>query len=527
VITLTLTKKQKLDKIKESFDLFAKNFIYIVNTQNKTVPLKLNLAQEELTGLMDSNRYIIVNKARRAGVSTMMLGRAMYEAVTKPNQSILIVSYEGDSAKALFNTLKFMNDHLPREKYPDTFPATKRDNKNELLLENGSRIVCAVSGYKDIGRGSSFTWAHLSEFAFYSNQEEQILSIEQALVDKGRISIETTSNGISNFYYTLYQKSKRGNSKYKSYFIPWFHPFYKESKKNEYDEAEAWYKSKYRKRLSQKDLEGDEIRLFEQGADLRQLMWRDYKLQDIKIEDFYQEYPSNDMESFISTNKSVFDQNKVLERLNYTMPELDKKKITNLPDIVARYIGKELKVYHNYNKNKRYYAGIDVAHGNGNGDDSTITIIDEEGKEVLSFGCNHLAVYKFADVAYEVLMWYGQPFTAIERNNVGIVLIEKMRDEKFYMNLYKEKLFDQKGSRRHQLGFTTTQVSKPILLEKFKEQFERGLLLINDKETLEQMQIYQNIGGKTGNKQGVGKHDDKVISMALSSLAKDTNKWYV
>lgn len=524
-MTVALTKKQKLDIIMNDFEKFALNFIKIVNTQNEVVSFKLNKAQEELSDLMKFNRYTISNKSRRAGISTLMLAKAIFESVTKKNQSILIVSYEGDSAKALFNTLKFMNDNLPRDKYPDLFPKTRRDNKNELLLWNGSRVVCAVAGYKDIGRGMSLTWAHCSEFAFWGNQEEQLLSIEQALVDKGSISIETTSNGVGNYYYTLYQKSKRGNSKYKPYFVPWYHPFYKESKKNEYDEAEQWYKAKYGKRLSKADLEGDEKRLYEQGATLKQLMWRHYKLQDMQIEEFFQEYPSNDMESFISTNKSVFDQNKVLERVNYITPPIDKKELLDVPESLQKYIGKELYIFHEYNPKKRYYAGIDSAHGNGQGDSSTITIVDDEGIEAASFGSNKLAIYKFARVCNDLLRYYGQAFTAIERNNVGIVLIEKLRDDYLYMNLYKEKLFDQKGRRRLQLGFTTTLSSKPILIEKFKEQFELGYISLNDKETLEQMQIYQLKDGKMGNK-GTG-HDDKVISAALSVIAKLENKWYV
>ncbi|GAA0432608.1 hypothetical protein GCM10008983_06500 [Lentibacillus halophilus] len=524
---MAVTKKQKLQKIFNSFELFAKNFIYIVNTQNQEQQMTLNLAQQEINDLMKDNRYLIINKARRAGISTMMLAKAIFQACTQPNSNILIVSYEGDSAKALFNQLKFMNDNLPRDKYPNLFPETKRDNKQELLLTNGSRVVSTVAGYKDIGRGMSISWAHLSEYAFYSNQKEQLLSIEQALIDKGRISIETTSNGISNHYYRLYNQAKRGNSKYKNYFIPWFHPFYRESKKGEYDEAEAWYKAQTGDRLRYKDLNEEQRRLYEQNANLRQLMWREYKLQDMKLEDFFQEYPSNDMESFISTNKSVFDQNKVLERLKYVMPDIPLNELSDVPGSLQRYIGKELKIFHEYNPKKYYYAGVDVSHGGG-GDSSTCTIIDDEGVECASFGSNKLPVYQFADVLHELLMWYGQPFTAIERNNVGIVLLEKMREEYHYQNLYKEKLFDQKGKRKSQLGFTQTVSSKPVLLEKFKENFERGYILLNDVESLEQMQIYQNLGGqKMGNKQGEQNHDDKVISCSLANLAKDQNKWYI
>ncbi|UOR12187.1 DNA packaging protein [Halobacillus amylolyticus] len=520
------TTKQKLKKIMSSFELFSKNFIKIVNPQNEVVPFKLNKAQQELTEMINNDRFLIVSKSRKAGVSTKMIARAVYECVTKPNQLVLIVSYESDSAKNLFELIKFMNNHLPREKYPSLFPATKRDNRDELILENGSKIVSTVAGHKDIGRGMSPTWVHLSEFSFYGNQEKQLLSIEQSLVDNGRISIESTSNGLGNYYYRLWQRSKRGQSKYKPYFIPFYHELYRDLKKNELNEAESWHKQFFGERLSKKDLDEDEQALLDNGCNLRFLMWRRFKLQDMQLEEFYQEYPSNDMESFISSGNNVFDQNKILQRTNHLMPPINKNELSELPDSLQRYLGKELLIYHTYDRKMKYYAGIDVATASsGTGDYSTITILDEEGIEACSFASNKLPVYKFGLVANDLLRHYGQAFTAIERNNVGIVLIEKLRDDYNYLNLYKEKLFDQKGKRKKQLGFTTTKSSKPILIEKFKENFELGYILLNDKETLEQMQIYQIQDGKMGNK-GNG-HDDKVISAALSVLARLENKWYI
>ena len=69
--------------------------------------------------------------------------------------------------------------------------------------------------------------------------------------------------------------------------------------------------------------------------------------------------------------------------------------------------------------------------------------------------------------------------------------------------------------------------TKEILITDFKEQFERGLMNINCKETLEQMQIFVENSGKLGNKRGNENHDDLVIGSALAVQGIRANKWYV
>src|SRR5690606_9513845 len=153
---------------------------------------------------------------------------------------------------------------------------------------------------------------------------------EQSLMkgDKSQLTIETTSNGIGNKYYELFMSAYKGNSKYRAMFIPFFHELYKKQFKNDHDEAEKWFKLDNKgKRLSVAELEPDEKVLHDMCANLRLVMWRRYKLLDMDLHDFQQEYASNPMESFISTGLSVFDQSKVLERLGYVIPSLEKKDV--------------------------------------------------------------------------------------------------------------------------------------------------------------------------------------------------------
>ncbi|WP_026678702.1 DNA packaging protein [Fictibacillus gelatini] len=524
---MRLTKKQKIEKILGDFKLFAKNFIKIVDNNGDLVPFVLNEQQEEFINGM--TKFNIIAKARQGGFSTVALAFCLFSACVKSNTKYLIVSYKSDSSKELFERLKMMNYHLPREKFPDVFPDTKRDNRDELLLSNGSLIRCVVAGNKDVGRGSTFEWIHLSEYAFYDNQEKTLLSCEQSLAKSptSRLVIETTSNGVGNNYFKLFMSAYKGNSKYKAFFVPFFADLYKKQFKADHDEAERWHKAYYGKRLMEKDLEEDERTLFKMGANLRFLMWRRWKLMDMQLEEFYQEYPSNPMESFISSGESVFNPALVLERIKYILSPLPKKEVENdIPQELRRYLGKQLFIYHLPKSNKRYFGGVDTATGGG-GDSSTITIINSDGEEVCTFVHNKVPVYEFAEIVNTLGKYYNYAFLCIERNNVGTPLLERLRKEKGYMNLYKQKIFNQRGQKVMQLGWQTSSTTKSILIQDYKEIFEKGLILIHTKEILEQMQIYVEKDKKYGNKGGNENHDDLVISAALSVQAMKANKWYV
>lgn len=529
--TKQLTKQEKLQLIMDDFKLFSKNFIFIVDNNGDKINFLLNPQQQEFNDLLEKNRYLIISKSRQGGFSTYALGRALWQAIRFENSNILIVSYKQDSSMALFEKLKMMNRDLDqfREKYgTKVFPATKRDNRNELLLENGSRITCVVAGNKDVGRGSTYSMIHLSEFAFYQNQEKQLLSAEQALAKgTGKLVIETTSNGF-NFYQKLFMSAWKGDSKYKAFFVPFYASLYKEQFRAEHDEAEKWFKETNKgDRLREKNLEPDEKILYEKGANLRFLMWRRYKLLDMTLQEFYQEYPSNPMESFISTGQSVFDQSKVLERLNYILEPLSTNEVySQLPDVLKPYINRGLYIYKLPKKGIKMFGGVDTASGSG-GDYSTVTIFDNDNEQVLSFYHNKVPVYLFAEIVDAIGKWCNYAYLAIERNSYGLPLIERLRKDYEYMNLLKQKVFDQKGKKKLQLGWTTTNTSKSILISDFKEQFERGLINIHCKETLQQMQIFQEVDGKLNNKKGEGNHDDMIIANALAVQAMKQNKYYV
>ncbi|GAB7386166.1 hypothetical protein BSNK01_00010 [Bacillaceae bacterium] len=325
----------------------------------------------------------------------------------------------------------------------------------------------------------------------------------------------------------MYAKAKRGESKYKAFFFPFYASAYQKQFKYDIDLAEKWYRNNNKgRRLSKNDLDKEELALYEQGCNLRMLMWRRYVLQDREKNEFYQEHPATDTQAFISTGESVFDQGKILERLNYLTDPLSKDELSDLPEVLKPYVGKSLFIFHLPKSGKRYYGGVDVSSGSGS-DLSAVTIIDEDGEQVASFYNNKVAVFEFAKIVDALGKYFNYAFLCVERNGFGLPLLERLRKDYGYLNLFKMRTFDSKGKKKTQLGWTTSHVTKSIMVADGKEMFELGLVNINCRETLEQMQIFVEKDGKTGNKRGEGNRDDCVISYLLACQAWKTRKYYV
>lgn len=525
-VSKKISTQKKLEKINASPELWLKNFVKISTNNGDYIPFQINAQQKYFVDNMI--RFNVISKARQIGFTTLSLGLCLHYAVTRPRTNYMIVSYKQESSTLLFETLKDMNASLPRGKFP--FPDVIENNRGKLRFNNGSSITLATAGGKDIGRGATFEYILLSEFAFYGNQEKTLLSSEQALAKSttSKIVIETTSNGF-NYYQKVFMNAYRGNSKYKAFFFPFYSSAYKEQFKIEYDEAELWYiEDNNHRRLSKNDLEQDEIPLVEGGANLRQIMWRRWKLLDMSLNDFYQEFPSTPNESFISSGNNVFDTSKIVERLRYAPDPMNENELKTITHTLLRYVGKGLKIYQLPVKNARYYGGVDTASGSG-ADNSTMTIMSADGVEVCSFASNKVPVYEFARVVNDLGKFYNYTFLVVERNSFGTPILERLRKEYNYLNLYKHKRFNQQtGKKQMLLGWNTDNVSKNIMITDLKERFELDMIVINDKDTLEQMQIFvEKTNGGTGNSGGHKNHDDSVISLGLAVQGIKTNKWYV
>jgi len=524
-----LTKEEKLRRINANPALWLKNFVKI-DYNGQLVPFVLTPEQQHFVDNMD--RYNIILKPRQIGFSTLLLGLILYYCFQFENYNVLLLAHTEDTTQYLFTRLKLMYESIP-DKYRIGF---RKNNEMELFLENNSRIAirtASASKGQGIGRGYSLNLIHLSEFAYYDEKIQDVIlsSIENSLVknENSRIFIESTAKGLNHFY-DLFKDSMAGNSRYKPFFYNWFCESMKKQYQFEYQLAKEWYKKgSLIKHLYDDEMDEAEKKLYELGASKVQLMWRRWKLTNISEEKFKEDFPSTWQEAFVSTQESVFDQKQISDRLLYIPEPLKANEVNDLPDILYPYLNKSLFIYKLPKPKEMYFAGVDTASGlSKEGDLSAMSILDSSGEQVAVFYKSGLPVYKFANIVNALGDYFNYACLMIERNSFGLDLINRLKREIGYLNLNKTKKWDKTTGRKTlEIGWHTDSVNKSKLIQDFKESFEEGVILINDRETLQQMQIYMEKDGKLGNVRGKNNYDDLVMAVALSIQSLKSGRYYV
>lgn len=531
----SLSTAEKLEIINADPVLWSANFVKIIDNNNNQIPFVFNEAQKHFW--KNHGRFNVINKTRQLGMSTMMLCLMLYFSHQIPNSDYLMIADKGENTQNLFQRLKNMYDTIP----DNVRVGQRRSNKYELLLENGSRISVQTAGNKEIGRGFSCQIIHLSEFAFWQSdiQERAIISLEASLLKNPAafLCIESTANGVGDKYYDIFTGAEKGNNKYNSFFYGWGDEIgtkcHRKMFKYEIEEATEWVKATNHGQMilaNKLYMTPEELKIYNNyNVTVKQICWRRYKMSGIGEDAFNQEFPLSSAHAFIQSDKGYFSAVDITERYKYLPKPLSIIEIgKDLPESVAQYYGKGLYIYQPWQRNEQYWGGIDTAAGLKL-DHSTITILDSSGEQVCVFYRNDLPVYKFAQICFDLGHWFNYCMFSIERNAYGLSLIDKLRREMQYLQILRFNKFDKiKGVMTSEYGYYTDSVSKVKLLGDLKESFEIGTILVNDRETLDQMKIYvQHKNGSLGNIRGQNNFDDLVDSIALAVQSLKANVSYI
>lgn len=478
----------------------------VVNKQGKTVNFVPNIQQKELVEGLE--KYNIILKSRQLGITTVSCMLSLYHAITKPNSHCMLISYSLDSASSIFDKLKQMYEDLPK-------PLKLKEvanNRSMLKFNNGSKITVCTLSSKELGRGSSICFCHISELAFAKQEmvKKQLLAIEQALLPNATLIIESTANGLNEFS-DLWEKAENGDNLYKPFFFSWIDD--KVMFADEYKAFSKRYIATKGHKLKESELDITEKAYFEQGASLEQLMWRRLKVANSSEESFRQEYPASPIEAFVTSGNNIFDGDNIQKQSNAKRNE---KRFTNIKSISALlkpYLSSYLTIWKEPIRGMKYYIGVDASEGVGQ-DYSVITVLDADADQVAEFRTNRIQPFEIANITNEIGRYYNNALIVVEKASGGHIILDRLRNTYKYMNLYKSKQYDEKGRKVKKIGWTTSQKTKPILINDFVEFFVNGDVNIRSMSLLSEMKTYVFSNGSANAERGL--HDDCVISMALS-----------
>ena len=504
---------------------WIQTFIKIADKETNIVPFILTDEQRKL--VENLGHMNIISKSRQLGISVIAVALSIRECIVNDNTSCVLISHNQTSTNAVFDKLKQQFYSLPEWIRPKLI----QNNRQALTFANGSSIVCMTAGNRDCGRGSTYSGiVHLSEYAFWKDQERQLKSIMQAVTSSATVIVESTSNGYNN-YSNLFLQAQNGENAFKPFFFNWING--RSLFKTQYDESVKLYKAQHNgKMLTEDEYDEEEKSLAKLGMTPEQAVWRRDKISISGLDAFHVEYPSTPEESFVATGTAAaFDTSKVI-KLQQTLAEqkvkpLSVDKIVGLPQILRQYVmNKSLDIYRIPKMGMRYTIGVDVSEGlGGKRDYSTMFVMDKDGQQVAEFHNNKIQPYLYADICNAMGRWYNKALLCVEKASGGHSVIERLRYEHKYMNMVKYKTYDEFNRAVWKVGFDTNNKTKSIAVNDAREWFDKGMVRIVSNNLLEEMKTFVSEGNGSFNAV-VGCHDDLVSAFWLCIQGAKSGFWY-
>lgn len=525
--------------IDEHFDVFRsdesklwrmQNLYYIITKDGEKSLFKFNPAQMDFVEryVLPGYQKIIVLKARQLGFTTLIALWFLDEIIFHPNRESLQIAHTQKDAGELFNRkIKYaIRNFCPAMKELVDMSADTKTTV-EFSYGDGSRSKFNVA---NSGRSGTFHYLHISELAklsklFPSRADEVVTGTLPSVPknEKTLVVIESTAEGVTGLFYDMYMQSyKRRDiikpmhtvAEYKPVFYNWTwdKDQIEEATRNgcipikEMEESEIdWADFQKEYELSDKEITYYYIKWIEAGRDINKLN---------------QEFPTTEMEAFISTGANYFSTKKIFKELEklqseeerYSTYEWDGTQFVESDKLYSdKFEG--LIIYEHPQQGKNYVVGGDVAEGLMTGDWSTATVLgmDKMPKAVYR---GHVDPDDYTNLVEALGKMYNTALLAIEFNKDGNWVNTEL-NRRGYTNMYLRTQFDDiTQTVSTNFGWLTNKKTRDVALGEMKA-FFNSCVNFPFKIILDEMVNF--VRDKRGKPQAQsGKHDDVLISSAIA-----------
>lgn len=509
-------------------------------------------------------RYIIL-KARQMGISTIIEAICFWWTATHKRQNSVIIAHESDASGNLYEMFRLYYENChpmfqPRRKYNSkkelVFDVT--DEIKEEYLAEGKEPPGLRSQIKTLvakagkGRSSTINFFHGSEVAFWEKGADVKASALQAIpMRKNTFAfLESTANGVGGYYYDEWQFAMKGESAFRALFFAWHsHPEYEldapEGGIAQYDEEELVL------------LEDFKAKGYPQEVWDRKIMWRREKKKEFraKPEEFYQEYPKDDMEAFLSSGRPRFDTHKLVKmeqfaaaNSDHTFGEIvriagedrdrDTFEFKEVPINFQEQDPTPLKLWElpfKGDKEKflppaKYVIGVDVSEGKLNesatgkeNDYSVIDVMRQDNLKTVARWRGHIDPDLLGAIVFNIGTFYNNALVGVEVNNHGLTTIQHLRNH-FYRNLYMRETNEENQfqERTAVMGWRTDRKTKPIIINNLATAIREGDIIDLDIVFIRECMTYvRDDQGHTNAQEGM--YDDTVMAKAIALQMSDFN----
>lgn len=530
-------------RIRHDFEFWAAKCVRIrLKGQGRTGPLILNAPQRRVVRMLEKDRRegrpirMVMLKARQWGGSTLVqMYFAWIQIVHRRNWNSLICAHVKDVAADLRGSIHNMLADYPERLWTDSEPPRFRSwqgagNTREIAGRRCNVTITSSLG-QDATRGMDFSLAHLSEVAYWQTSPKHspadiIRNISGGIpmLPYTAIVMESTANGVGNFFHSQWMLAETGRSAYRPVFVPWYEiEIYRTPCR---DPMQLW-----------QSLTPYERMLWDKGLTLDMIQWyHDKRLEMYSDSAMQSEYPTDPVEAFVNSGAAVFESEHIEALRESCTDPLSALKLSVCPHTAGLMATPgpdgELKVWSppdwdSPHITDRYVVAVDIGGRSRSSDYSVITVFDRmpggaEGKtEIAAQWRGHADHDLIARYAARVGNAYRRALLVIESNTLesdyngaSDYILEELNES--YRNVYVRARRDSATgvAMESRVGFHTNRATKSLIISHLVGLVRDGAYVERDSDACDELATYEfRANGAYAARDG--HHDDRLMTRAI------------
>lgn len=531
------SEEELLERALFDFEWYCENTLLVQDKQtHELVPFRFKPIQAQLAAKI-LERWIagrpirlIILKARREGVSTLIQAFFFWVTATRPNRHAVTIAHDDDSTKYLHGIPEAFYENLPKILQPKRKSAqagkaliygNPSKNPDEIRRDPGLDSSMRTITLKNMGRGQSATLLHLSEVAFWQGEQatKTLNGVLQIVPRAGQtiVVLESTAQGVGNEFARRWNEAVMQTSDYEAVFFPWF--------------AEPTYRAPAPPDLVWTQ---DELNLAEQhDLDEEQLYWRRLTINSEcggSIDTFNEEYPATPEDAFLTTGRPYFNVQAIRRHAVYTR-DAEPWATGRLERAEGHVRFIEQKI-----RSERHRPPVTIWHPPKAGEDYLIACDASEGSERSDFQ----AAYVFprstlridaawhgrvdrdalGDELYMLGKLYNTALIAVEISggwgmSAVTALLRPSAPLRPYPRVYRRTTVDRLSNERViQLGWDTTTKTRPLALDGLNRALREDAIEVNDPFLVKECSTF--VYDESGKPAAEGTaYDDRVLAASI------------
>lgn len=515
-----------VDRCRDDFAYWAARAVTIRDkVTGNLVTFRLNRAQRRVADIMERMRRtdrpirLIMLKARQWGGSTLIqMYMAWIQMMHRRNWHSAICAHVKDASRTIRGMYSTMLANYP-DALVDTdtgrpaFVGFEGAQNVRLITGRDCRVSIMSAECQDSVRGSDIAMIHMSEVAFWKATEmrdpEDVLRSVGAVYPGPLtlVAIESTANGVGNFFHTEWLRAEAGKSDKTPVFVPWY-------------EIEMYTMPVRDPEKLWNSLTPYERNLWDEHCcTLEQIAWYRYKLREYPKPELMQaEFPTTPTEAFVLSGANVFANDRIEALRAHTRPADRTGELTAGLGFVDD-AGGCLKQWEPPVEGKEYVVAVDVGGRSTKADWSVVAVLSVSSRpEVVAQWRGHTDHDRLADTAMDVARYYNDALLVIESNtletaeeNASEPVLERV--ERDYRHVYyrpPSALGDRPG-----IGFHTNRSTKPRIVSTLIAAVREGAYVERDADACDELATYCRLpNGSYAARRG--RHDDILMTRAIA-----------